>query len=191
MSTFSSHAGAAGFRPESLVDALRWRADHQADRRAYTFLVDGDAAEATSDLPRARPAGARDRRPAPGARRGRRAGDAGLPARPGVRLGVLGLPLRWRGRGARLSAPCQPHDRHAAGDRPRFRRRAWCSPQLRRAPTWSVTSRGPSTCPPVRDRRHRAGSPTIRQGGGVTPALAWTRSRSCNTPRARPARRRA
>ena len=34
------------FRAESLVDALRWRAERQPDRRAYTFLVDGDTTEA-------------------------------------------------------------------------------------------------------------------------------------------------
>jgi amino acid adenylation domain-containing protein len=31
--------------PATLVDVLRWRALHQPDRRAYTFLLDGEAAE--------------------------------------------------------------------------------------------------------------------------------------------------
>ena len=46
MSSFAGHGGGAAFRPDSLVDALRWRAEHQSDRRAYTFLVDGDTTEA-------------------------------------------------------------------------------------------------------------------------------------------------
>ena len=34
-----------GVRCSTLVELLRWRALHQADRRAYTFLVDGEAEE--------------------------------------------------------------------------------------------------------------------------------------------------
>ncbi|MGE3271800.1 MAG: AMP-binding protein, partial [Chloroflexota bacterium] len=38
----SGFGGGTGFRPDSLVDVLHWRADHQPDQLAYTFLVDGD-----------------------------------------------------------------------------------------------------------------------------------------------------
>src|SRR5438132_9456546 len=31
--------------PHTLVDLLRWRAVHQAERRAYTFLTDGETAQ--------------------------------------------------------------------------------------------------------------------------------------------------
>lgn len=36
----------SGYRLSTLVDLLRFRANHQADRRAYTFLVDGETQEA-------------------------------------------------------------------------------------------------------------------------------------------------
>src|SRR5436305_10231105 len=35
----------AGDRPSTLVDLLRWRALHQPDRLAYTFLLDGETSE--------------------------------------------------------------------------------------------------------------------------------------------------
>ncbi|MGE3912346.1 MAG: AMP-binding protein, partial [Chloroflexota bacterium] len=38
----SGFGGGTGFRPDSLVDVLHWRAEHQPDQLAYTFLVDGD-----------------------------------------------------------------------------------------------------------------------------------------------------
>src|SRR5919112_2636402 len=34
-----------GFEPATLVDLLRWRASHEPERRAYTFLGDGEAEE--------------------------------------------------------------------------------------------------------------------------------------------------
>ena len=33
------------FQSSTLVELLRWRAQHQPERRAYTFLVDGEAEE--------------------------------------------------------------------------------------------------------------------------------------------------
>lgn len=42
----SSFSLAAIHRPSSLVELLRWRALHQADQLAYTFLLDGETKEA-------------------------------------------------------------------------------------------------------------------------------------------------
>src|SRR5918993_4356424 len=36
-----------GFEPATLVDLLRWRASHEPERRAYTFLGDGEAEESS------------------------------------------------------------------------------------------------------------------------------------------------
>src|ERR671921_1856166 len=36
-----------GFEPATLVDLLRWRASHEPERRAYTFLGDGEADESS------------------------------------------------------------------------------------------------------------------------------------------------
>src|SRR5918992_6341859 len=36
-----------GFEPATLVDLLRWRATHEPERRAYTFLGDGEAEESS------------------------------------------------------------------------------------------------------------------------------------------------
>ena len=38
-----------GFKPVTLIDLLRYRADHQSGRRAYTFLADGEEAESSVD----------------------------------------------------------------------------------------------------------------------------------------------
>src|SRR5918995_4890585 len=38
-----------GFEPATLVDLLRWRATHEPERRAYTFLGDGEAEESSVD----------------------------------------------------------------------------------------------------------------------------------------------
>src|SRR5262249_19004726 len=35
----------ASFAPATIVDLLRWRACHQRDRQAYTFLIDGERKE--------------------------------------------------------------------------------------------------------------------------------------------------
>ena len=38
-----------GFEPATLVDLLRWRASHEPERRAYTFLGGGEAEESSVD----------------------------------------------------------------------------------------------------------------------------------------------
>jgi hypothetical protein len=48
-----------GFEPATLVDLLRWRASHEPERRAYTFLGGGEAEEPGPSLPGWRPSGLR------------------------------------------------------------------------------------------------------------------------------------
>ena len=62
-------------RVATLTEALRLRATLTPDRRAYTFLADGEAEAERLTYAGARPPGPRDRRPAPGGglRRGERA----------------------------------------------------------------------------------------------------------------------
>ena len=43
----SSFSRAAIYEPSTLVELLRWRALHQPDQLAYTFLLDGESSEAT------------------------------------------------------------------------------------------------------------------------------------------------
>ena len=51
MMTPTTHGAAVThFQASTLVELLRWRAQYQPERRAYTFLVDGDAAESQPDL---------------------------------------------------------------------------------------------------------------------------------------------
>lgn len=45
ISSFSDSFSAATFRPSTLVELLRWRAEVQPERRAYTFLTDGETNE--------------------------------------------------------------------------------------------------------------------------------------------------
>ena len=45
MTTGSRRLPGPGFEPRSLVDLLQWRALHQPNRQAYTFLSDGEAQE--------------------------------------------------------------------------------------------------------------------------------------------------
>jgi amino acid adenylation domain-containing protein/thioester reductase-like protein len=45
MTTLSNRSFESTFEFSTLVDLLRWRALHQPDRRAYTFLLDGEAEE--------------------------------------------------------------------------------------------------------------------------------------------------
>jgi acyl-CoA synthetase (AMP-forming)/AMP-acid ligase II len=42
ISTTASHLSASALKPSTLNDCLRWRALHQAERHAYTFLHDGE-----------------------------------------------------------------------------------------------------------------------------------------------------
>ena len=50
--------------PETLIDLLRVRAESQAEKNAYTFLIDGEAEETSLTYGRVGPARTRDRRPA-------------------------------------------------------------------------------------------------------------------------------
>ena len=45
--SYQERSADGGFEPFTLIDLLRWRALHQADATAYTFLADGEREEAS------------------------------------------------------------------------------------------------------------------------------------------------